>query len=246
MNAMTLFYIGGMYLNDAFDAGIDAVERPERPIPAGRVSRGTIFAAGFVMLGVGIFLVATQVTDWRVEPSAALSAIALAGAIVIYDAWHKSNPLSPVVWPCRALVYTTAAYCVAVPLTDAVLLGAGMLCYLVGLTYVAKQENIGEVKNMWPLAFLAASVIYGIWLATETDITVLGPLAVFTAWIFYALRLVRRRAPGDIPRAVVSLIAGMCLFDAMVIMAAGEPVLALVSLGGFVLTLAFQRWVPGT
>ena len=33
--ALSLFYIAGMYLNDAFDAGIDARERPERPIPVG-------------------------------------------------------------------------------------------------------------------------------------------------------------------------------------------------------------------
>ncbi len=248
MLAMTLFYVGGMYLNDAFDAGIDAIERPERPIPAGRVSRGTIFVAGFAMLGIGVVLVATQLSDWKNDPAATISAVALCGAIVLYNAWHKSNPLSPVVMGvCRALVYTTAAYCIANPLPETVLIGAAMLlCYLIGLTYVAKQENIGAVKNMWPLFFLAAPVVYGLWLATEQDMTVIGPLAVFAAWIYYALRLVQRRGPGDIPRAVVSLIAGMCLFDAMVIMAAGEPILALVALGGFVLTLAFQKYVPGT
>ena len=32
--SLSLFYVGGMYLNDAFDRGIDAIERPERPIPA--------------------------------------------------------------------------------------------------------------------------------------------------------------------------------------------------------------------
>ena len=33
--AMSLLYVGGMYLNDAFDRDIDARERPERPIPSG-------------------------------------------------------------------------------------------------------------------------------------------------------------------------------------------------------------------
>ena len=36
--AMSLFYVGGMYLNDYFDRAIDARERPERPIPAGDIS----------------------------------------------------------------------------------------------------------------------------------------------------------------------------------------------------------------
>ena len=54
--AMSLFYLGGMYLNDAFDAEIDARERPERPIPSDRVSRGLVFALGFgaVMIGLTI------------------------------------------------------------------------------------------------------------------------------------------------------------------------------------------------
>ena len=35
--AFSLFYVGGMYLNDAFDRHIDARERPQRPIPSGQV-----------------------------------------------------------------------------------------------------------------------------------------------------------------------------------------------------------------
>ena len=36
--ASSLLYLSGMVLNDVFDAEIDADERPERPIPSGRVS----------------------------------------------------------------------------------------------------------------------------------------------------------------------------------------------------------------
>ena len=36
--ACSLFYPGGMYLNHAFDREIDARERPERPIPSGRIT----------------------------------------------------------------------------------------------------------------------------------------------------------------------------------------------------------------
>src|SRR5688572_23309296 len=56
--AVSLFYVGGMYLNDAFDARWDAAHRPERPIPSGQVRARTVFAAGFAMLGLGTLLVA--------------------------------------------------------------------------------------------------------------------------------------------------------------------------------------------
>ena len=106
--AMSLFYLGGMYLNDAFDAEIDAAERSERPIPSGRASRSTVFAAGFAMLATGLLIVGWISTG----AGPVLAGLALAAAIIFYDWYHKANPLSPVVMGlCRALVYVTAGLC---------------------------------------------------------------------------------------------------------------------------------------
>lgn len=247
--AMTLFYVGGMYLNDAFDAGIDARQRPERAIPSGRVARSTVFAVGFAMLAAGVAVV-VWLTAGGSGPAGMLpaaAAVALAAAIVFYDWYHKTNPLSPVVMGlCRALVYVTAGLAVAVPLPGALVAGALLLlCYLIGLTYVAKQENLGEVRNLWPLLFLAAPVIYGGMLASSRPVAAVF-LLPFAAWLLWALYLVRRRAPGDIPRAVVSMLAGICLFDALVIAGSGQPEVAIVAVLGFGLTLLLQRYVPGT
>src|SRR5258708_39014647 len=43
--AVSLLYVAGMYLDDAFDRGPDA--RVERPIPRGEVSARLVFKAGF-------------------------------------------------------------------------------------------------------------------------------------------------------------------------------------------------------
>jgi 4-hydroxybenzoate polyprenyltransferase len=127
-----------------------------------------------------------------------------------------------------------------------VLTGAGLLlCYLIGLTYIAKQENLGRVENLWPLIFLAAPVLYGLVLAAQQPLV--GVLwAVFTGWMLFALWLVKRRGPGDVPRAVVSLIAGISLLDALLIGGAGLFGFALLAVLGFLLTLALQRYVSGT
>ncbi len=37
--ASSSLYLAGMVLNDVFDAQLDARERPERPIPSGRIAR---------------------------------------------------------------------------------------------------------------------------------------------------------------------------------------------------------------
>jgi 4-hydroxybenzoate polyprenyltransferase len=244
--AMTLFYVGGMYLNDFFDAAIDAVERPERPIPAARVSRAAVGGAGFVMLGAGVVLSA-GVALHTGSPWPLAGGAALAGCIVLYDRYHKGNPLSPLLMGgCRVLVYVTAGASVASVVAPPLLWGAVvLLAYLIGLTYTAKQENLGRVRNLWPLAFLAAPVLYGSVLAPVAPV-VWPFLAGLVAWVLVALYLIRRRGPGDIPRAVVSLIAGISLLDAMLVAASGAGLLALVCVAGFGLTLAAQRFVAGT
>jgi 4-hydroxybenzoate polyprenyltransferase len=239
--AFSLFYTGGMLLNDAFDAPYDAVQRPERPIPSGEVPARPVFVAGFGMLGLGIALLG------GIGAAPALAGVALAATITFYDWYHKQNPLSPVVMGlCRVLVYAGAGLCYASALPERLWIGAAlMLCYLIGLTYVAKQENLGRVGNLWPLAFLAAPVAYGAWLGAGAPL-VLAWWAAFTAWMAVALWFLRRRRKGDIPRAVVSLIAGISLLDAMLIAGAGAPGLALLAVAGFGVTLFFQRYISGT
>jgi 4-hydroxybenzoate polyprenyltransferase len=247
--AMTLFYVGGMYLNDAFDAEIDAVERPERPIPSGQVSRALVFRLGFSMLGFGITFMAWAGFAWPdgtgIWP--AICGLGLAVAIIAYNRHHKGNAMSPVLMGmCRVFVYVSAGACFVFPLPEQLMTGAILLLsYLIGLTYIAKQENLGQVKNLWPLIFLAAPVLYGASLLTEFP--ALWPFwAAFTGWVLVALWFLKRRQPGDIPRAVISLIAGISLYDAMLIAIHSTPQMALVAVAGFALTLALQKFISGT
>jgi 4-hydroxybenzoate polyprenyltransferase len=239
--AFSLFYAGGMFLNDAFDSPWDARERPERPIPSGAAGAREVFLWGFGLLAAGVLVLALFGRE------AAMAGMALAGAVTFYDWNHKANPLSPVIMGlCRALIYVGAALCYTIVLPGALWWGSLVLvCYLIGLTYIAKQETLARVENLWPLAFLAAPVLYGAWLIPPAPLV--APFWVlFCGWMAVALWLLRRRQRGDIPRAVVSLIAGISLLDALLIAASGLPGLALAALAGFGVTLFFQRYIAGT
>ena len=247
--ALSLFYVGGMYLNDAFDRDIDARERPERPIPSGAVPAATVFSIGFGLIAAGwLMLLAVGYgpdagTGWRAPLAGAL----LAGAIVVYDMWHKANPLSPLIMGlCRMLVYVTAAVAVAPFVSAEVAVAAVVaLCYLIGLTYAAKQETLGRIENAWPLAFLAVAVVYAGWAATASLVAFLAA-AGFLAWLAWSMLFLLKPGRINVPRAVVSLIAGLCLLDAVFIAGAGNTGLALFAGAAFLLTLALQRHIPGT
>ncbi len=249
MLSLTLFYLGGMYLNDAFDRDIDDAERPERPIPSGQVSAASVFAIGFALLGLGMagLLLAGLVLPGGSGWSGPAAGLALAAAIVFYDWKHKANPLSPLVMgACRMLVYIAAGAAITSALPPGLFLGAGvLLCYLIGLTFAAKQENLNRITSLWPLVFLAVPFVYAP-AALGIDATGTAIYALFAAWVVFALSFLVLPARLNVPRAVVSLLAGICLLDALLIAAQGEGTLAWIAVAGFPLTLAFQRWVPGT
>ena len=92
-------YIGGMVLNDAFDARIDARERPNRPIPSGRITRAEAFTVGALFLAGGV---AVALAYGSVE--SAVGAALLALLVIAYDAIHALTAGSIVLLAaCRAL-----------------------------------------------------------------------------------------------------------------------------------------------
>jgi 4-hydroxybenzoate polyprenyltransferase len=186
--AVSLFYTGGMFLNDAFDAAFDSAARADRPIPAGDVSRGEAFTAAILLMIAGQSLLLFLPH----RGPAFTWGLALIAAIVFYDYRHKGHAFGPVVMgACRALVYLTAAAGAAGLIGNPVIVAASVMwIYVIGLTWVAKTAGLGH--------------------------------------------------------AVPVMLAGICLVDALMIGAAGAPLLALIAAAGFVLTLALQRVVPGT
>jgi 4-hydroxybenzoate polyprenyltransferase len=192
--AASLLYVGGMYLNDAFDARWDAVHRPERPIPAGDVGAATVFVAGFAMLGAGVLVVAVA-TGGDGRPL--IAALALAVLIVLYDVSHKGNPLAPVIMAlCRVTVYMLAALALTPePLPGVFYLGAGaLLLYLVFLSTLARKETLHP----------------------------------------------------RLPKMIGSLVAGIALLDAAILLLTGHGLACLVAAGAFVVTRTAQRRVPGS
>ncbi|MEU4475288.1 SCO3242 family prenyltransferase [Micromonospora sp. NPDC023888] len=97
--ASVLLYWAGMAANDWADRGLDAVERPERPIPSGRVTPAAAvgLAAGLTVAGVGL---AAAVGGRR----AAALAVPLAASIWGYDLLAKNTAAGPAVMAvCRGL-----------------------------------------------------------------------------------------------------------------------------------------------
>lgn len=246
--ALSLFYTAGMFLNDAFDRDFDARMRPDRPIPSGEISATQVFGMGFGLLGVGLaMLLGVALMTGGAGWGTLYAGIALGVAIVVYDAHHKNNALSPLIMgACRMLVYVVAAFSVVSDPGAQVYGGAFvLLCYLIGLTYAAKKEHLNQLEHAWPLCLLAVPVVYGMSLAPAQPLVLL-PLALLSGWTLMAVRRLIRRAPGDIPAAVTALLAGISLLDSVILAGHGYVMPMAVALAAFLLTLYLQKSIAAT
>jgi 4-hydroxybenzoate polyprenyltransferase len=238
--AMVLFYTAGMLLNDVCDERWDREHRAERPLVTGLVSRRAAGTGVVLLLLVGLMLL------WRIGPASFLAGLVLIGLIVLYDAWHKANPLSPLVMAgCRLLVYVVAFLAFREsPTGELLLAGALLVVYMVGLTAIAKSETRPSVSSRWPAVLpLLPALAFGPRLGWPAGLLALGQ----AGWSLYSLRFAYRTESRDIGGTIGRLIAGISLLDALVLVAAGaSPGLVAVALVCFVSTLLLQRMVPGT
>jgi len=156
--APPLAYIGGMILNDAFDARIDAAERPSRPIPSGRIARAHAFLAGGACLAVA--LVAAAVSGSR---DALLLAALLCAMVVAYDAFHARLRASVLLLGAsRALACLVPMVAFAHDAEEskhwdflwrsaALLLPAMLALWTVGLSIAARGEMVAVPgEGLWP------------------------------------------------------------------------------------------------
>lgn len=139
LGATACLYAGGVVLNDFFDRGLDAVERPERPIPSGRVPAAAAAGIGAALLILGVSAAAAATAE------ALAIAVAIAACVLLYDAWGKRHarigPLN--MGLCRGLNLLLGM--AAVPAAVA----AHWLLALLPLTYIAAVTTVsrGEVHG---------------------------------------------------------------------------------------------------
>ncbi|WP_406347084.1 SCO3242 family prenyltransferase [Streptomyces sp. NBC_00648] len=149
-------YEAGMALNDWADREEDAVDRPHRPIPSGRVKPAAALAAAAGLTGAGLALA------YRAGRPAGLVATALAGTVWAYDLRLKHTPAGPAAMAAaRSLDLLLGATATTGTVTRRPLLPATALgAHTYAVTTVSRHETQGGSVRA-PLAALAGAVTLG-------------------------------------------------------------------------------------
>jgi 4-hydroxybenzoate polyprenyltransferase len=216
LGATACLYAGGVVLNDYCDRDIDARERPERPIPSGRVAAQSALLLGVALLagGAGLALGAGAV--------AGLVALATAGAVVLYDAWGKRQRWAgpPIMGLCRGLNLALGLAAVPAVLAHSWPLTLMSFVYITAVTAVSRGEvhGGGRAIGLAALISLGAIVAALAWLGWAGASRVTGLLlGAVLAWrvlpAFY--HAWRTPVPAAIRRAIRAGVLSLVYLDAV-------------------------------
>ncbi|MDF1753496.1 MAG: UbiA family prenyltransferase [Verrucomicrobiales bacterium] len=248
---VSLLYWAGMTLNDAFDAGWDRENAPERPIPSGAISLSATW-----IIGIGQMLAGIALLMWKANPGIGVLA-GLVAAILAYDWIHKKWKGSVLLMGlCRTLVYLLAweaarADMQLSPISPLIyLLGIGVLLYIAALTMVARSERgkpdtalstLPRLMLLIPTAF-PVMVLYCERSLDISQLLLFTGIIASSIWIVYTRSLL---AAGKIPAGIGAAIAGIALYDTTVAVLLDWRA-GLFCLGCFAVTLIAQRFIPAT
>ena len=255
-------YLGGMVLNDVFDARLDAVERPERPIPSGRVSIRSAATAGGLLLVIGLVaaIAAWFIVD-RVGHSLFIATMT-AVSVLIYDTVLKTTWAGPFsMASCRFLNLALGA-ATAVSAAGAVMswqqpvLGAamGLAVYIVGVTWFARNEagdssQFGLVGGVIVATVgVAVSAVSTIVIQSDQTIAALAAvqfMGIIIATLVRGSWAIRDGQPPVLQRNVGKMLLWIIVLDAVVVFAVtGSAVMEGVILLLVVPAIALRKRIP--
>ena len=245
-------YLSGMVFNDLFDRAIDARERPGRPIPSGRVSARAALILAILLMAAGIAAAALVGTQ-----SLGL-ALAIAGAIFLYNGFLKKTPLGPLgMGLCRFLnvMLGASGHSLALAVWSRFQWQAALAMgvYIVGVTWFARNEA-GENRRA-PLVGATAVVNAGIaGLAAYAASYHAGSRSIQSVLISLALMAFiknRRRfatvltpTPERVQTSVKMLIYSYVLLEATLIFSKTQnPALAIAAAALLAPAMLLGRWI---
>ena len=242
---ISLLYIGGMYLNDYCDVVFDDEHHPDRPIPAGKISRNTVLVAATIQLTAGLLVLIW--TDLRTL----LFGSILLGLIVLYNLVHKRTWMGvPLMAACRTAIYPTIGEASETGMNPLIWsAGVMMFYYVLGVTILARIEAKSIKTLALASAFIILPLIGSLYLAGP-------PFGIYfpvtfclpALWIAWSFSHARKEGKLILGQTVGPLLAGICLIDLAIV---NSMNLVSFTLMGFFLVFFFtsllaQRYIPAS
>lgn len=168
---------GANAINDYFDAEIDAVNRPDRPIPSGKLQRKHALTIW------GLTSLAGMLCGWFTGPIPFAISVGAVALLYVYSRWLKSTPLlgNILVGFMTGLAFIFGAVAVGFP-------EAGVMPFVFAFLSNLAREVIKDIEDREGDARSGAATFPLRFGVRRSRVVVSGVLAVLIASTFYAYR----------------------------------------------------------
>lgn len=214
-------YGGGVVFNDVFDAELDRVERPERPIPSGRAT-----VAGAATLGA-LLLLGGILAAWQVSLLSAVLALAVALLALLYDWKGKHhNFLGPInMGSCRGGNLLLGMSAVPAAVEELWFIALIPILYIAAITMISRGEvhggNMAALRGAVLMYALVLGGIVSLALLPQFRLIYSLPFLLLFAYLIFPplFRAMPTKEPKLIIKAVKAGILALIVMNAS--MAAG-------------------------
>lgn len=228
--ASICLYHGGMILNDCFDFERDRKERPQRPLPAGKIALNSAWLSGWGLLALGVlFASLSGILTLGI-------ALVLAIAILAYNAGRRQGWVAACnMGLCRYLNWLMAISAIGLNI-DLALLAIPVFCYVTALTRISQEEAEAADRNalMQAVSLIILGALFWLaWFANGLFTGLLGAVALLIALILLGHRIIRLSSeftPESIQAVVGAMVFGIIPLDAMLLLSSGQTLAALLLL----------------
>jgi len=230
LGSTAALYSGGMTLNDWFDYDVDLQERPDRPLPSGRISRhhALLFGGLLLVCGVGLAALAGNRSFYL--------AIGIVLLILVYNGVLKRTVAGSLVMGACRYVNWLLGFSLLPLTTQSLLIPVPIFLYIMALTLLSREEEAAKNKSIVIFTatgiLLAGLAIIGLGIATENAPGWKAVLIVAGAgYISYRLWLnYRNFSPANIQATMKLLIFAIIPLDALLVLMFGPSLWALAVL----------------
>lgn len=208
-------YGGGVVLNDFFDRHLDAVERPERPIPSGLITAWSAASLGAVLIAAAL------VCGFLSSTLTGFLCVAIAVAVLAYDGGLKHHAAGPLLMgSCRGLNLLLGLSAAPALLGSLWFLSLISFAYVCGITLLSRGEVHGGERreSIFAMALISLAVLALLALSSTSGQHLLTVVPFVALWMLKAglplWRAVRVPRAAEIRTAVHAGVVSLIVLDA--------------------------------
>lgn len=220
-------FLAGMALNDYFDFEIDKKERPNRPLPSGKIKKSYAFYIGIC------FLIIANISAIIVGIQTLVISLIMTGLILAYDKKIKSYNVFGILnlSSIRFLNVILGTTVISLNLEN-ILYALPIAFFVAGISVLAKKETLPSSKTteIVTIILVLMAVAYLLGFTANEDPIHYVFVAILIVGIFLPYAFFKGASSINTQKKITFLLLGIILLDASLISAFSDVIFAIITL----------------